>query len=869
MPIPLRFRRLPLVAALAMFGLAILPATGTVPDADPEVIPVPLSVVDLGPGAWLNNAPNLEPLPPEPTIEDIRRHKAAGDEPRAIALAERFVAQHKWGRDRDVTWLMLGLHHREAGRYNLASEAFTKVRAGKGPLASWGAWHEAEQDLSRGRQWVAIRECERYRLDYPAGHHANPCLALIARAHAQLGRFVSARSTAAEYDADNKGAEIGEQIELALATWTARNAPEEAVDHLHKLAISHRAALTGRVAEETLAQLSQQGVAGTAVPTDTQSLKVRAISLRTARRLDDAWAVYTTLSERAEDDPKLAAWVNAEAQVFGWRCRQWDFLADWYGARYDDSPSAELAWDRFRVLERGGRFEEAIAQARVGLEKHGNTKEWTRHEEAIARTYMLGGDYVGARDLLDTTASRGGWTGRRAGFYAAFSAFMAGDFPDAEKRLTAIVDKKRSYHTESLYWRGRLYQATERLQLAEADFATVRENKPLGWYALLTIQGQDDPSIRPFKRDGNWPGADLPTPEVYSLAIAEASAVPFATPTLPPRQASPATFERLSWPLTSQLTQPKPEPVSVVLANGEIMPPPGYQASVWFNPKNARGDFYRFAEANKDTWDWLPAVYDLARIGLYDLSGPLMSEVYEDWRKARNNSAHPHHAAARKLYLPAAEWRQLFLFARDHHHSARFTYEIWDNVEDQEVARQAWRLAYPLAHDQMVWRVARQSGVDPYLVLGLMRQESTYNAIAESRVGARGAMQIMPRTGHLLANLAHDTDFTAVQLADPVLSVSYGIGYLGKLLDRFDGVYPLAVASYNGGCFNVSSWLAGTGTEMPMDAWVEHIPFRETRDYVKKVSGGYSAYIDLYAPEGTRIVLPEHARGNHSEIVDF
>jgi soluble lytic murein transglycosylase-like protein len=54
-----------------------------------------------------------------------------------------------------------------------------------------------------------------------------------------------------------------------------------------------------------------------------------------------------------------------------------------------------------------------------------------------------------------------------------------------------------------------------------------------------------------------------------------------------------------------------------------------------------------------------------------------------------------------------------------------------------------------------------------------------------------------------------------------------------------------------------------------MDAWVEHIPFRETRDYVKKVSGGYAAYIDLYAPEGTRIVMPEHARGNHAEIVDF
>ena len=56
---------------------------------------------------------------------------------------------------------------------------------------------------------------------------------------------------------------------------------------------------------------------------------------------------------------------------------------------------------------------------------------------------------------------------------------------------------------------------------------------------------------------------------------------------------------------------------------------------------------------------------------------------------------------------------------------------------------------------------------------------------------------------------------------------------------------------------------------MPMDEWVEHIPFRETRDYVKKVSAGYSTYLALYAPEGTHIVLPPTPRGDHAEIVDF
>ncbi len=127
----------------------------------------------------------------------------------------------------------------------------------------------------------------------------------------------------------------------------------------------------------------------------------------------------------------------------------------------------------------------------------------------------------------------------------------------------------------------------------------------------------------------------------------------------------------------------------------------------------------------------------------------------------------------------------------------------------------------------------------------------------------------MLRTGHLLADIEGDLDFTAGDLEDPVLSAEYGIRYLGLLMQRFDGVYPLALASYNGGPFNVSAWLAGTGSDMPIDAWVEHIPFRETRGYVKKVSAGYAAYVALYAPDGAMVNIPSNPRGDHREIVDF
>jgi soluble lytic murein transglycosylase-like protein len=284
-----------------------------------------------------------------------------------------------------------------------------------------------------------------------------------------------------------------------------------------------------------------------------------------------------------------------------------------------------------------------------------------------------------------------------------------------------------------------------------------------------------------------------------------------------------------------------------------------------FDPDRGRRALADFADDFAKRWPELQAISDLASVGLYDLSGPMLCDWFEGWRTAVRRRDR----TARKLLGTSPEaWQQLFMTTRDHHHTAKDLFGSWETVPP-EVAVEAYRLGYPLAHDRYVWTHGRQRGLDPYLVLGLMRQESTYNATARSRVGARGAMQIMPRTGHLLADLAHDVHFDAGDLEDPTVAVGYGIRYLGLLMKRFDGVYPLAVASYNGGPFNMSTWMAAVGHDAPLDALVEHIPYRETRDYVKKVSEGYAAYVGLYGPSTAAVTLPPHPRGDRPEVVDF
>lgn len=818
------------------------------------------------------------PLAP-PTIDEIRAHLAAGDKRRALRAAEAFTDTHRWGRDRDAAWLLIGLIHREDGRHNLASEAFTRVRSADGPLASFGAWYEAEQDLVRGRAAVAVRECEAYRETWPDGPHAGACLRVIARGHAAQGHGAAARDAASKYDKEHPKAPIAEQIDLAIALWEAEHTPERAVRGLQDLAIDHRAALTGRVAEETLALLAADGIVGAAVPDDTRSLQSRAISLRESARRDDAWAVYQELVRRSADDPKLKRWVEDQAEVFGWRTRNWDFLAEWYAARYAASPNGKDAWDAHRVLGRGGRWVDAAEWARIGAKKHANTREWRGNDEEIGKTFLLAGAYTDARDTFDDLAKRGGWTGRRAEFYAAFAAHLEGDHDDAVARFGKIADRAKDYELESRYWRAKSLDALGKHEAAEADRVVVVAADPTGWYALL-IRQQDPsmPTEAPFARAGTWPGAELPElPSAPMVAQADPGPVAAARWAAPRLREPSRGFGALTWPsqgfasLGEARTDADPlgQPVSALARRDFLSPPASYRASVLFDADQSRSRFRRVAEQAAKDWPVLQAIDDLSRVGLYDLSGPLFSQFYEGWRTALKSRWTPRHAAARGVSMPVEEWRQLFLHTRDHHHTARFLYGLQDNVTDPGLKLEAMRLGWPLAHDRYVWTHAAEHDIDPYLVLGLMRQESTYNAIAESPVGARGAMQIMPRTGHLLADLAHDTSYTAGDLEDPVFAVGYGIRYLGLLMERFDDVYPLAVASYNGGPHNVSAWLGGTGLEVETDVFVELIPYRETRHYVKVVTANYGTYLALYAPDGTRLSVPEQPRRDDPAVVDF
>jgi peptidoglycan lytic transglycosylase len=163
----------------------------------------------------------------------------------------------------------------------------------------------------------------------------------------------------------------------------------------------------------------------------------------------------------------------------------------------------------------------------------------------------------------------------------------------------------------------------------------------------------------------------------------------------------------------------------------------------------------------------------------------------------------------------------------------------------------AERIRYPRGYWNLVNQVARQNGLDPYLVLALMRQESLFDPEARSVSDARGLMQLLPATA---ARMAGPRQIDASNLYDPALNVRLGAAYLRQLFQMFHGNVFRAVAAYNGGEHAVERWAAKFPGDD--DQWVENIGYRETREYVKKVIGGLREYRMLYPSGRDGSLLP-------------
>lgn len=194
-----------------------------------------------------------------------------------------------------------------------------------------------------------------------------------------------------------------------------------------------------------------------------------------------------------------------------------------------------------------------------------------------------------------------------------------------------------------------------------------------------------------------------------------------------------------------------------------------------------------------------------------------------------------------KMLDNAKERKDFYLIAKLATETGRYYYTVEANKQlQQKTGEFLFIEGYPLLPPLPV-RQPEQA-----LIHAIVHRESMFNTYAQSTVGARGLMQLMPATARQVSGEL-GLPFSSDKLTEnPQYNVSLGAGYLQGLVEKYSGFYPMAIAAYNAGPGNVAKWQKQFGDprsgKIDIIDWIEEIPIYETRNYVQRVMESYYMY---------------------------
>ncbi|MCW8886136.1 MAG: transglycosylase SLT domain-containing protein, partial [Motiliproteus sp.] len=223
--------------------------------------------------------------------------------------------------------------------------------------------------------------------------------------------------------------------------------------------------------------------------------------------------------------------------------------------------------------------------------------------------------------------------------------------------------------------------------------------------------------------------------------------------------------------------------------------------------------------------DRLSTLSALSRARELSYHGQPINARREWWRAGLNLSKPEHHVAA----LIANRWGLHNLAIR-----SAISGGQWDNLE----------LRFPTPYGNHISANAKRFSLEEPWIYAVSRQESAFAVDVRSHAGAVGLMQLMPATAKQTARKINVKYRGSFQLKKPEYNVRLGSAYLSQMHKRFNNNRIFATAAYNAGPHRVDLWLKQRG-QLPLDAWVETIPFNETRNYVQNVLSFAVIYSDL------------------------
>ncbi len=856
---------------------------------------------------------------PEALPAGVLRSAVASYERGDLLAARRelealITRQQVWGKDRTGARFLLGWISARLGHHQQASANFYQVRKDEThPLREYATYLEARADMQRGHQPTAIKECDSYLELYEDGRWADECRLVIAQSNMELGHLKAAVEQYEEFLTAHPGDQRQEGISLRIAQALEELGQVEAAGRRYRvLYLDHKLPTTGQEAAAALRRLEASGAALPAI-TD-EDLYIRACSLRRSGAHDASYDLFCALDERnpgaGPDATPLGERLDRERHDFLWRNRQYEAVGASSARLYDKDPNApdavEHAYWAMQGYSRGGEFAKAVHYQREGSTRFPSHSRFRHTEERLALLLTGAAMYAEARTALQdwSAASSRARRSKDVQFSIAYSAYRAGDLQTALDELEPLAQGSTLTATRARFYRGKILEKQEQWRDSKKAFDKVLEDDPDGWYAQVIrnrrARGQASAA---FGRNGGWPGrrATAPSPAATATPVQQAVPQLWRDVTMLSGERLPADDTHVRRGIDGRprggFQQPPAAAAAPTVDRAEALAalraeeiPGTWRANSRWDPEAGRIAWAAFAEAYGAHWPELTLAYELSQVGLGEIAGPLLNEIYREIRDVSRSKRKRRRVAQVKaaggagddpesarwsaildMKLRGRDWMAVFSAAGYPASVSAFATETipFRSMGRTEAdARAGWTLAYPAAFAPHVWRTAWENDVDPLLMLSIMRAESLYRHDAVSHAGALGLIQVMPATGAKVAALSAMTDFRVERLLEPDVNISLGTYYMGKLLRRFGpGQFPMAVGSYNGGPHNIGRWLnAKVGADL--EDFVEEIAFDETRNYIKKVTSYYAIYSDLYA-DGAQVLLPARTVPDDSSVIDF
>lgn len=464
-----------------------------------------------------------------------------------------------------------------------------------------------------------------------------------------------------------------------------------------------------------------------------------------------------------------------------------------------------------KAAARSGEYETAVGayERAYSLDKFGR-----KGREALFQAAYLSyqfQDYDGAVRKFQQFIKANPRSGlaKDAQWHLAWLQYLRNDYKGAIEKFKQVAKNSRSrrgggdsLQEKLLYWSAMAYLRLNQISDARTALESILGKNPYSYYGLAAQARLE--SIKVIE------------PEKPRVPAALA-ALPMDAPAFQPPAAAPVVAEEDESEET--ISDTSSETVSTTdEAGGEDE---GIQASSFKDPAHRA----RIDVAQK-----------LIQLGLYDLA---KWELWEVEKRTRN----PQYM---RMLISAYE-------GIGYYHRSATIAELGFGKEREEQSfdsmRPIWTSMFPQAYKNFVAKSSRDYSVPEEWIWAIMRTESMYKNDVISPVGAKGLMQVMPGTAKNLFKLAgENVKMENIELTDPATSIRLGGQYLARLMQKFKGQLPLVAAAYNAGPHRVESWLVSFGS-LETDEFVEHIPFLETRNYVKRVVRNHTFYRRLYAKD--------------------